>query len=176
MTCKGVCVKLNLNKHIVELKKLDMKKHSSFYLLFRKVFSKRVESFSEFIRVLRQERVISILVEPQLDIFTWTSNFPSFFSLAEWKSATSYRYIIKLKAATLNGPVIYKEEISRQLETASDSVEDSMRKRNIHIIELISAGERRVENLKDEFPFREKRIEFVCQKFQRRNDMLGIVT
>ena len=153
-----------------------MKKRGSFYLFFKKFFPKRVESFSEFIKVLREKRVIFILVEPQLDIFTWTSSFPSFFSLAESTSATSYRYIIKFKAATLDGTVVYKEEISRQLETASCSVEDSIRKKNIHIIELISAGERRVENLKDEFPFREKRIEFVCQKFQRRNDMLGIAT
>jgi len=156
-----------------------MKKRSSIYRIFRKIFPKRVESFNEFIKVLRQERVISILVEPQLDVFTWTSNFhwsndfPAFSFPTDW-AVTSSRYILKFKAMTLNGTVIYKEEILKQSETASDSVEDSIRKRNINIMELISAGELIVENLKDEFPYREKRIEFVCQKFQRMNDMLGI--
>jgi hypothetical protein len=158
-----------------------MKKRSFIYRIFRKIFPKRAESFSDFIKVLRQERVISILAEPQLDVFTWTSNFhwsndfPTFSFPADW-AVTSSRYILKFKAVTLDGIVIYKEEILKQSETTSDSIEDSMRKRNINIMELISAGELRVENLKDEFPFREKRIEFVCQKLQRMNDMLGIAT
>jgi len=161
---------INSFAHII-LKIKNMKKRSFIYRIFRKIFPKRVESFSEFIKILRQKRVISVLIKPQIND-TWINNVPlnvyrannprcadDFFPPPFIISGpiTFFQYNLKFMAITLDGTtIVYNEEVLRQSETAFDRVSlDEKRDANE---KLLSTGKESLKSLQDEFPRREVKL------------------
>ena len=147
-----------------------MKKRSFVYRIFRKIFPKRVKSFSEFIKTLREKRVISVLIKPQVNT-DWINNVPLNINLISGSlraddfppplivsgSVVFFQYNLKFVAITLDGTIIvYNEEVLRQSENAFDRVSlDEKRDANE---KLLSTGKERLKSLQDEFPRREVRL------------------
>lgn len=148
-----------------------MKKRSFIFRIFRKIFPKRVKSFSEFIKILREKRVISVLIKPQVND-NWINNVPLNVNLINDSlcvddlfpsppiilgSITFFRYDLKFVAITLDGTtIVYDEEVSIESETTFSPM--SLGKKRDANKKLLSIGEERLKRLQEEFPRREIKL------------------